>query len=283
MRHLQTSTRSGFGILELLVVLAIIAFLIALLVPAVQKVREAATRTQSMNNLKQIGLAFHSFHDANRRFPFNGSDKAVGNDKYSKTAKGNDVLSGSWGFQILPYIEQNALYQQPNREVGIPVYICPARGRPMVEVAKGAGGAWTDYFLNNYLNDAKNADKPDNADKQRRFTDITDGTSNTVMLGHGNINLKDYKSASNVALSSNIFDGGTTGTMRSGKGGEANPKGVTLMRDSDQDPTVGGWGGPLPQGGLFVLCDGSARLISYSFNDLNGLLTPQGNEAVNLD
>src|ERR1044071_1215994 len=63
---------TGFTLIELLVVIAIIAILIALLVPAVQKVREAAARTQSTNNLKQIGLSMQSFHDTNKRIPYNG-------------------------------------------------------------------------------------------------------------------------------------------------------------------------------------------------------------------
>ena len=277
--RLQRS-RLAFGIIELLVVLAIIAFLIALLVPAVQKVREAATRTQSMNNLKQIGLSFHAFHDSYKKFPFNGSDAAVNNVKYSKEAKANDINSGSWGFQVLPFIEQQQLFQQVNRTVGVPTYLCPARGRPMIEEK---GGAWTDYFYNNYLNDAPNAHKPDNADKKLRFAQIADGTSNTIMLGHGNISTKEYKSNMKVTLSSNVFDGGTFGTARAGKGANADPAGVMLSRDSEKAPEPGSWGGPLAQGGLFVLCDGSARMISYTFANLGAALTPNGNEAVQID
>jgi prepilin-type N-terminal cleavage/methylation domain-containing protein len=276
MRHLQ---RKAFGMLELLVVIAIIAILLALLIPAVQKVREAAARSQSVNNLKQIVLGFHSFADTNKTFPFNGSDTAVNNVKYSAAAKGGDLHSGSWAFQILPYLDQNPLFQKPadGKDVGIATFMEPARGRAATE--KGLG-PWTDYFLNNYINDPKQADKPNNPDKKRRFADITDGTSNTIFVGSGNIRISQCKDDANVTLSSNIFLGGTTGTMRSGKAGEANPGGVTLARDSDEAPTIGSWGGPLPQGALMAMGDGTVRLFPYSIQNFSGFLTPSGNEVL---
>src|ERR1700683_1500800 len=95
--------RPAFTLIELLVVIAIIAILIALLVPAVQRVRAAAARTQCQNNLKQIGLALHSYHGSFKRFP---AGYVSGYD-----AQGNDTgPSWGWAASILPQIEQQALY-----------------------------------------------------------------------------------------------------------------------------------------------------------------------------
>src|SRR5438132_589799 len=109
-------SRTGFTLIELLVGIAIIAVLIGLLLPAVQKVREAAARSQCTNNLKQIGLALHSYHDANNSFPPGYID---GNRNRNSTPD-NDVGPGwGWASFLLPYVEQGNVYNQINFKVGV--------------------------------------------------------------------------------------------------------------------------------------------------------------------
>lgn len=131
LRSLSRSRR-GFTLIELLVVIAIIAILIGLLLPAVQKVREAAARAKCQNNLKQLGLAMHAYHDVNNYFPANQQQIGV-----------NVWESLSASFWILPYVEQQNLFNQ---------FVIPANAPPMGQSAGGAGNSanWgTAYGLMN--------------------------------------------------------------------------------------------------------------------------------------
>src|SRR5205807_10426172 len=110
--------RRGFTLIEVLVVVAIIAILIGLLLPAVQKVRESAARAKCVNNLKQIGLALHNYPDANLRFPPGYVD---GNTNPASTP--DNVVGPGWGWCsfLLPFLEQSSVYNQINFKQGVGV------------------------------------------------------------------------------------------------------------------------------------------------------------------
>jgi len=111
IRFLSGRDRRGFTLIELLVVIAIIAVLVGLLVPAVQKVREAANRMSSSNNLKQIGIAIHNCHDANNKLPTtHGCFPTTGNGMDWGTRQ-IPAAFGTMQYFLLPYIEQDNAYK----------------------------------------------------------------------------------------------------------------------------------------------------------------------------
>jgi prepilin-type N-terminal cleavage/methylation domain-containing protein len=151
--------RTGFTLIELLVVIAIIAVLIALLLPAVQQAREAARRTQCKNNLKQLGLALHNFHDTYLRFP-----PGCANDKVPfGTSTNGGGWGSSWKVYILPYIDQAPIYSRwvfDGTSSGytnannmplinglvIAPYRCPSSSVPERYTNMANGGGWNEMF-----------------------------------------------------------------------------------------------------------------------------------------
>jgi prepilin-type N-terminal cleavage/methylation domain-containing protein len=245
-----SARRRGFTLIELLVVIAIIALLIALLLPAVQKVREAADRTQCANNLKQIGLACHSYVDVHKCLPpsrtlyglqdelaefFNGIDAEP---------DGDEMMGPTWAVYLLPYLEQAPLYklwnltynpnippwgtpyflQSPQAVQGtVPVYFCPSRRSPTTSPTlslSGDGplpGALGDYACcvgttgGDFWNFAISPLLPNGAFRVGvppglgvRLAEITDGTSNTFLIGEKHVQEGQFGQGNNDCC---IYDG----------------------------------------------------------------------------
>ena len=145
--------RDGFTLIELLVVIAIIAVLVGLLLPAVQRVREAANRMSCQNNLKQMGLAVHTYYDAHGFFPSNGgtANGLSGFSTGTPAAPNGSPWQGSGVlFQILPFLEQNNVYESKNttllQATPIKTYFCPSRRGPTTRL----GSANQTLALNDY-------------------------------------------------------------------------------------------------------------------------------------
>jgi prepilin-type N-terminal cleavage/methylation domain-containing protein len=189
------SRKRGFTLIELLVVIAIIAILIGLLVPAVQKVREAAARMSCSNNLRQIGIGLHNYHGTFNRFM-----PARGNLQNPAQVTVPTVYGG-WMCNLLPYVEQDNLLKSltsyPNFNFGtflqnytktVKTFVCPSDGRGF-DQNPGLGGM-TSYLgvIGNEPDLGAQFFGPTNgifdiASYGTRFADITDGTSNTLMVG----------------------------------------------------------------------------------------------------
>ena len=283
---MKRHSRSGFTLFQLLAVIAVIAILIGLLLPAVQKVREAAARISSSNNLKQIALAAHSYHDANNAFP-----------------PGCDAQNFSAAVHLLPYIEQDNLYKSIDltksvddkanadaRKVVIKTFLSPMDSVTKVK---------DEYGPTNYLfNAGSKTDLADNdgifyRDSKITLADITDGTSNTLLAGEtlkgdggmkatdvrrqyvllkkaalkdikSNAGVEDFKDDKNIA-------GDRCASWMDGRFLQGTFTGTRVLNDPKPDVSCGGDGGlsglrSLNQGVLVGMADGSVRFISEKAN-----------------
>jgi prepilin-type N-terminal cleavage/methylation domain-containing protein/prepilin-type processing-associated H-X9-DG protein len=227
--------RQGFTLIELLVVIAIIAILIGLLLPAVQKVREAAARMSCSNNLKQIGLAAHNYHDTQGMMPPGASADIVPWRNDGTTTRQN--WGSSWMVHLLPYIEQGNIgskwqfygqsgWQSTNNNslikgIKISVYRCPSTALPELNpysaTLPGAGGIGIMYasyvavsgsatdvgvrtFGTNLFSDLGIM----SANSRNKLTDVSDGTSNTILVGEQSNHLRD---ANNQIILGGTFGG----------------------------------------------------------------------------
>jgi prepilin-type processing-associated H-X9-DG protein len=301
MKH---NKRSGHGLFTLVMVLAILAILVGLLLPAVQKVREAAARMQSQNNLKQLGLAAHSYHDAIGRFP-----------------QGNDGKNHSAFVYFLPYIEQDNLYRlidltkdsddaanQKVRSVSVKVFMMPTEQRPAPIDGVGPTSyhltAGTEYQLE------KNNGIFFGGSRVTMVV-ITDGTSNTLMMLENmrgdaskkavdvarqhvalkkedlkrlkdSAGVKDFENSKNIAANRG-------GSWMDGRFLQSTMTTTREFNDTKPDVDCGGLGGlsaiRSDRGGVNALfADGSVRWIrsSIEFKVWQDITTRGGGEVVNL-
>jgi prepilin-type N-terminal cleavage/methylation domain-containing protein len=274
MSRIPVRRSPGFTLIELLVVIAIIAILIGLLVPAVQKVREAAARMQCSNNLKQFGLALHNYHDANGGFPPSKRTTAAG------------PSNQAWVQMTLPYMEQDNLYKMyrfdmnwndaatndldpggPN-SVQVKIFLCPSA--PGGRVGSRHRGI-IDYSPANQItrpNPAVNNMPPSDPtfigilghNVQRRITEITDGTSNTILLAEDGGRNQKWVMGTMVASSGGTgawLNPGTEVTLSGWNTSTNSTPGACAVNCTNNNEIYGFH----PSGAMVVMGDGSVRTL----------------------
>ena len=285
----------GFTLIELLVVIAIIAILIALLLPAVQQAREAARRTQCKNNLKQLGLAIHNYHETHSVFP----PGYCGDPGNSCSSVDGDDNGWGWSVFILPFIDQSALYNelgvgdtkqtvcsvpsgaQAAATVGDPdlqktplaAYICPTATDPMINPGRVSGG----HAKSNYAGvagvswsgiDSTTGYKGifvDGTQFVTRLRDFTDGSSNTFAIG------EKYRRDLDSTLTSQttgeyygaVWVGIAPDTRAAGTVGQLAPTGSSYAVNGG---SVNAFASQHEGGAQFLFIDGRVRFISENMD-----------------
>lgn len=290
------SRRKAFSLIELLVVIAIIGILIALLLPAVQQAREAARRAQCKNNLKQIGLALHTYHDQHKLFP----PGWIGVDPATQAPNPDGVNGWGWAAKLLPHIEQGPLYDRINPRLSLlnplhntvikthlPVYRCPSdQGNDEWTIKDSRGSPLAILAAANYVGVFGTLDIDDCVGQPLPFqcvgdgamfhnsnlnsAKVTDGLSSTLFVGEHKTNepLGWHSTWSGVAA------GGDDAFVRILGTGDHTPNHPVGHIDDFASHHVGG--------AHFVLGDGSVRFISevIDIRPFRALLTISKNDVV---
>ena len=293
----------GFTLIELLAVIAIIGTLCALLLPAVQAAREAARRAGCANNLRQMGLALHGYHDAHGSFPM-GYVAASDRDPY------NTSPGWGWGAMILPHIEQTPLFGSANfalpverpenltaRVAVVASYICPADRNPGTYIAERDDGSSVGVFQTNSYAACYGAglaidDQPGSGNGLFRrnlvvrISDVRDGTSGTIAVGERGACLvrTPWAGTPSGAVSSFTPNSGFAGYPAGaiGRGAELVVAHVDDIQFNAPGTGPDDFYSPHPLGGYFLFADGSARFVrdSVDLHVLRALCTRDHGEIV---
>jgi prepilin-type N-terminal cleavage/methylation domain-containing protein/prepilin-type processing-associated H-X9-DG protein len=298
---MQSQRRRGFTLLEVLVVIAILSVLAALLLPAIQAAREAARRTQCRNNLRQMGLALHTYHESMSVFP-------MGYVSPTQSAPLNTSPGWGWAALILPHLDQRPLYDSVNfslpielsenqtaRTTAVGVYACPSDTAVGTYAALSEwGGVVADVHTNSYaacFGSGQEIDEfPDSGNgifirnRSTRIADIRDGTSQTVAIGERGacLVMTPWAGAPINAISQFSSDTRVWTYDTTGHGGE-----LVLARAYWISPNAQGTGtadfySAHADGIHFLFADGSVRLVKSTVNlsVYRALCTRDGGELI---